>query len=160
MELVRQLAGDGFALDVAHLALPGFRDLARMYEGPLLSSHTGVRALCDIPRNLTREQIEIIFERKGVIGIAADPRMLSVDGKASIEDIFHHIDWTAQTFGADGIAIGTDFCGFLRPIKVSRIFQELSDLADIMLAHGYPPESVAKILGKNWYDFYHSLLER
>ena len=159
-ELVTQLAREGFAFDVAHLAAPGFRDLTRMYEGPLLSSHTGVRALCDIPRNLTKEQIQIIFERKGVIGIAADPKMLSVDGKATIQDIFRHIDWTAQAFETDGIAIGTDFCGFHTANNGFEDISRLSDLADIMLAHGYPEKSVAGILGKNWYDFYHSLLEQ
>ncbi len=156
--LVRQLAREGFAFDAAHLAEPGFRDLTRIYEGPLISSHTGVRALADIRRNLTRGQITAILERKGVIGIAADPAMLSASGEASIEDIFRHIDWIAQSFDVDGIAIGTDFCGFHTANAGFEDLTRLSDLARIMRGHGYPEPDIRKIMGENWRVFYESLL--
>jgi membrane dipeptidase len=157
-DLVKELAREGFAFDAAHLAEPGFRDLTRIYEGPIISSHTGVRSLCDIPRNLTGHQVAVILERKGVIGIAADPKMLTPAGKASIEDIFHHIDWIAQSFDADAIGIGTDFCGFDTTNAGFEDVTRLADLAQMMLAHGYPPLSVRKIMGENWRVFYESLL--
>jgi membrane dipeptidase len=156
--LVRELARGGFAFDTAHLAQPGFRDLTRIFEGPLISSHTGVRALADIPRNLTRNQIAAILERKGVIGIAADPKILTPSGEASIKDIFRHIDWIAQSFGADGIGIGTDFCGFFDVNAGFEDVTRLSDLTLIMRRHGYPEPEIAKIMGQNWRDFYESIL--
>jgi len=156
--LVRELAGEGFAFDAAHLAEPGFRDLVRIFEGPILSSHTGVRALLDIPRNLTRSQIAAIVERHGVIGIAADPRMLVLSGDAAIEDIFCHIDWIAQSFDAGSIGIGTDFCGFFDKNAGFEDITRLNDLADIMRRHGYPGPEIRKIMGENWRVFYESLL--
>lgn len=156
--LVRELSREGFAFDAAHLAEPGFRDLAKIHEGPLLSSHTGVRDLCDIPRNLTREQIRVILDRKGVIGIAADPQMLSIDGKAGIEDVFRHIDSIAQSFDADGIGIGSDFCGFHSVNRGIEDISKLPDLAELLLRRGYPEQGVRGIMGLNWYNFYRSLL--
>ncbi len=156
-KLVRELSREGFAFDLAHLAEPGFRDLVRIHEGPLLSSHTGVRELCDIPRNLTWDQIKMILDRKGVIGIAADPKMLSIDGQAGIEDIFRHIDSIAQSFEADGIAIGSDFCGFHSVNHGIEDISKLPDLADLLLRRGYPEQSVRRIMGINWYNFYRSL---
>jgi membrane dipeptidase len=156
--LVKDLAREGFAFDVAHLAEPGFRDLTRLYEGPLISSHTGVRALADIPRNLTRSQAAAILDRKGVIGIAADPAMLTTSGEASIHDIFSHIDWMAQSFGDDGLGIGTDFCGFFTVNAGFEDITKLTDLARIMREHGYPEPSIRKIMGENWRGFYESLL--
>ena len=156
--LVKELAREGFAFDVAHLAEPGFRDLLRLCEGPLLSSHTGVRALADIPRNLTRNQVAAILERKGVIGIAADPAMLTPSGEASIQDIFRHIDWIAQSFGAGGIGIGTDFCGFFTVNVGFEDITKLTDLTRIMREHGYPEQDIRKIMGENWRTFYTSLL--
>lgn len=158
-DLVKELMRKGFAFDVAHLAEPGFSDLVRIHEGPLVSSHTGVRALCNSPRNLTKDQVRIIMERKGVVGIAADPNMLSISGEASIDDVFRHIDWIAQSFGADGIGIGTDFCGFHSTNNGLEDISRLSALSDMLIARGYPEESVAKIMGKNWYDFYVQLLD-
>ncbi|MGA3113619.1 MAG: membrane dipeptidase [Syntrophobacteraceae bacterium] len=157
--LVKNLAREGFAFDVAHLAEPGFRDLTRLYEGPLISSHTGVRALADIPRNLTRSQVAAILERKGVIGIAADPAMLTPSREASILDIFRHIDWIAQSFDAGGIGIGTDFCGFFTVNAGFEDITRLADLARIMREHGYPEPDIKKIMGENWRVFYESLLQ-
>ncbi|MDR3554260.1 MAG: membrane dipeptidase [Syntrophobacteraceae bacterium] len=158
--LVKELAREGFAFDAAHLAVPGFRDLVRLFEGPLLSSHTGVRALADIPRNLTRDQVAAIIERRGVIGIAADPKMLTLSGEACLEDIFHHIDWIAQSFGAGAIGIGTDFCGFEGVNAGFEDITRLSDLEQMMRDHGYPEQSIRAIMGENWRVFYESLLER
>ncbi|MGO9021515.1 MAG: dipeptidase [Syntrophobacteraceae bacterium] len=157
--LVKNLAREGFVFDVAHLAEPGFRDLTRLYEGPLISSHTGMRALADIPRNLTRSQVAAILERKGVIGIAADPAMLTPSREASIQDIFRHIDWIAQSFDAGGIGIGTDFCGFFTVNAGFEDITRLADLARIMREHGYPKPSIKKIIGENWRVFYESLLQ-
>lgn len=156
-ELVRELSAEGFAFDVAHLAERGFRDLVRIHDGPLLSSHTGIRPLCDIPRNLTVEQIRIILERKGIVGIAADPTMLSLDGKAAIEDVFRNIDWIAQRFETEGIAIGSDFCGFHSPNHGLEDISKLADLAGPLLDAGYPRESVEGIMGTNWRRFYDGL---
>jgi len=156
-ELVREFSAEGFAFDVAHLAERGFHDLVRIHEGPLLSSHTGIRPLCDTPRNLTLEQIRIILERKGVVGIAADPAMLSLDGKAAIEDVFRNIDWIAQRFDADGIGIGSDFCGFYSANRGLEDISRLMDLAGHLLDAGYPKESVQAIMGTNWRRFYGNL---
>ncbi|MGC9194631.1 MAG: dipeptidase [Syntrophobacteraceae bacterium] len=156
--LVKQLAQEGFAFDVAHLAEPGFRDLVRICEGPIISSHTGVRALADLPRNLSKDQIAAIIERKGVIAIAADPKMLTVSGEAAIEDIFRHIDWIAQSFDADFIALGTDFCGFDNTNAGFEDITKLTDLEGIMRKKGYPEPSIRAIMGENWRRFYESLL--
>jgi membrane dipeptidase len=118
-----------------------------------------VRALADIPRNLTRNQVAAILERKGVIGIAADPKMLTPSGEASIQDIFRHIDWIAQSFGADGIGIGTDFCGFHTVNAGFEDITRLSDLARIMREYGYPEPEIRKIMGENWRGFYRTLLQ-
>jgi membrane dipeptidase len=156
--LVKELAREGFAFDVAHLAKPGFGDLVRICEGPIISSHTGVRALADLPRNLDKEQIGAIIERKGIIAIAADPKMLSVSGEAAIEDIFYHIDWIAQAFDAGCIGIGTDFCGFENTNAGFEDITRLTDLEDILRKNGYPERSIRAIMGENWLRFYQTLL--
>lgn len=157
--LVKKLSREGFAFDAAHLAAPGFRDLVRLHDGPLISSHTGVRAVADTARNLAKDQVAEITKRKGVVGIAADPKMLTLSGKASIDDIFCHIDWIAQMFDADAIGIGTDFCGFDTTNAGFEDITKLTDLETIMRAHGYPEESIRKILGENWRRFYGALLK-
>jgi len=156
--IVKTLAKDGLAIDLAHLAEPGFWEIMDIFNGPVMTSHTGLRQFCDIPRNLSWEQVrEIIQIRGGIVGITVNPEMLSLDKKASIEDIFKDIDYIAQKTGVDGIAIGSDFCGFDLTCKGIEDISSLPELKEILYNHGYDTEAVEKIMGKNWYHFYRSM---
>lgn len=157
--LIRKLDRLGFALDAAHLSEPCFWEAADTFTGPILSSHTGLRAFCDTPRNLGDRQIGTILSRKGVIGLSAFPGMLAENGQADCSALFRQIDWLAQKFGADGVGLGSDFGGF---DTVCRGFEDHSRIPELaaMLAHaGYPDSAIAGILGGNWFRFFSSLLD-
>ena len=157
--LVRRLVDKGFILDVAHLSDPSFRDVLKLFDGPLISSHTGFRFFVPKPRNLGEEEIKRIAERKGIIGVSVNPEMLSMDNIVGIHDVFRHIDWIVQRYGPDIVAIGSDYCGFDCVNQGMKDISCLKDLEDIMAVQGYPEEAIKKILGWNWYLFYSSLLD-
>jgi membrane dipeptidase len=158
IELVKALDESGFALDVAHLSPPCFRHVLDLFHGPLITSHTGFRFFCDKARNLDEDQLRHIFERGGMVGIAADPEMLSTSNTAGIEDTFKHIDWVVQKFGPRHVGLGSDFCGFGR---INRGLEDISHLQDLTASfhdHGYPEDAIEQIMGRNWYEFYSALL--
>ena len=68
--------------DVSHLNEAGFWDVCEFSLLPPVASHSDCRWLCDVPRNLTREQARAIFERKGYIGVNFCPEFLREDGRA------------------------------------------------------------------------------
>jgi len=156
--LVKELGARGFAIDVAHLADPGLADLLRLFDGPIVSSHTGFRFFCDTPRNLTRQQLGALFARDGIVGITVNPEMLSSKGRAGIEDVFRHIDWVAQKHGPDHVAIGSDFCGFDCPNADLWDISRLPLIAEVLRKRGYPDDAVERIMGGNWRRFYQALL--
>jgi len=156
--LVEKLDRLGFAIDTAHLSEPCFRQVADIFAGPLLSSHTGLRAFCDTPRNLNEEQIRIIRSRGGVIGLAAYPGMLSSTGRADISDVFRQIDWLAQKFGPGGVAIGSDFGGYDSVCEGFEDHSRIPKLAGMLSAAGYPDTTVEGILGGNWFRFFSEVL--
>jgi membrane dipeptidase len=156
--LVKDLEAQGFAIDVAHLADPGFADLVRIFDGPIVSSHTGFRFFYDTPRNLTREQMDVLFARGGIVGITVNPEMLSATGTAGIDEVFRHVDWVAQKVGPDHVAIGSDFCGFDHPNTDIGAISRLPLIAEMLRERGYPADAVDSIMGGNWHRFYRSLL--
>jgi len=156
-ELVKILDQNGFAIDLAHLSEPSFFDVVNSFKGPIMSSHTGLTPFYNTPRNLSPEQIKIILQRKGVIGISVNPEMLSYSQSATINDVFIQIDYIAQKYDVDGIAIGSDFCGFDLINSGLDDISKLSNLAEILDKNGYPEKAVKKILGENWFNFYASL---
>ncbi len=157
--LVAELDRLGFALDTAHLSAPCFRDVAELFSGRLMSSHTGFRTHCDTPRNLSDEQVRIILDRGGVIGIAAYPGMLSPEGRADISLLFNQIDWFVQKFGPDGIGIGSDFGGYDTACEGFEDHSRLPALAELLVKAGYPDTTIRAIMGDNWFRFFRDLLQ-
>jgi membrane dipeptidase len=151
--LVRELDRLGFAIDTAHLSDPCFREVAELFAGPLVSTHTGLRSLCPIPRNLSDEQVRCILSRGGIVGIAAYPGMLSIDGKADISRVFQQIDTFVQKFGPSGVGIGSDFGGYDSVCEGFEDHTSLPELAGLLDGAGYPDCAVRDILGGNWYRF-------
>ncbi len=156
--LVRDLDRLGFAIDAAHLSDPCFSEVADLFSGPLISTHTGLRALCDTPRNLSDEQVRIILARGGIIGIAAYPGMLSLDGRADISHVFRHIDRIVQKFGPTGVGVGSDFGGYDTVCEGFEDHSRLPALAGLLAEAGYPDSAIGDIMGDNWFRFFCKLL--
>lgn len=158
--LVRRLSESGFIIDVAHLSAPAFAQVNRIFSGALIASHTGLRHFCDIPRNLTDDQVRIILERGGIIGVTLAPNMLSSDRQAGVSEVFAHIDWLVQKYGPDQVALGSDFGGFKERCDGMENPSCFQHLAEVLDNHGYARRDIAKIMGKNWSEFYALHLDR
>ena len=158
-DVIRAIHKNGLIIDVAHLHPDNFWQLLKIYEGPMISSHTGIRTFCNIPRNIDLDQAGEIIGMNGVIGISFNPEMLSIDGNAKVEDIFIHIDVLVQKFGPNGVGIGSDFCGFNQATEGMEDISRIKSLVDIMLEHGYGEEAARKIMGLNWLRFYEKMFE-
>jgi membrane dipeptidase len=156
--LVRELDRLGFAIDTAHLSDPVFREVDDLFSGPLISTHTGLRALCNTPRNLSDEQVSIILSRGGIVGIAAYPGMLSVDGRADISHVFRQIDRLVQKFGPHGVGIGSDFGGYDTVCDGFEDHSRLPKLAELLADAGYPDTAIQDIMGGIWFRFFFNLL--
>ena len=156
--LVRTLSEQHCVIDVAHLSEPCFRDLTSIFNGPLITTHTGLRNFADLPRNLSLDQLKELRERGGLAGVTVNPEMLSVEGKATIHDVFMHIDWLVQRFGPRFVALGSDFCGFDTPGGDIEDMSKFPRLAELMFGAGYSREAVGAIMGGNWLTFYDALL--
>jgi len=156
-EVLRAIEREGLAVDLAHLHPRCFWELVTAFKGPIMTSHTGVREICDIQRNIDMEQAEEIFQRRGLVGISVNPEMLSTKGTAGSEEIFVHLDSLVQRFGPNGVGIGSDFCGFeVFPDDVKDV-GDLLRIKERMIDHGYGEEAVQNIMGLNWLRFYESL---
>ena len=60
----------GIILDVSQLSQEATMEMATLSAAPVIASHSNVRALSDVSRNLSDEEIDLIAERGGVIHVA------------------------------------------------------------------------------------------
>jgi len=112
-EVVAQLNEHRVMVDLSHSGQNTCLDAARASKAPISINHTGCRALVDLPRNKTDEELKLVASKGGFIGIYFMP-YLKIDGHPHAEDVVAHIDHAVNVCGEDAIGIGTD--GTVTPI--------------------------------------------
>ena len=157
LEVIGVLDDLGLLIDVAHLHPKCFWKLLDIFNGPIVASHTGIKTVCNIQRNIDMQQAEEIIRRGGLVGITFNPEMLAPGGRANLEHVFIHIDVLVQKFGPEGVGMGSDFCGFDQVAEGLEDAAKIPQLGEIMLGHGYGEGAVEKIMGLNWLRLYESL---
>ncbi len=69
-EVVREMNRLGMLVDVSHVADKTFYDALSVTSKPVIVSHSSMRALSDVPRNVTDEMLWALAKNDGVIGIS------------------------------------------------------------------------------------------
>jgi membrane dipeptidase len=106
-EVVERLNAAQVMVDLSHSGERICLDAARVSRAPISINHTGCRALVDLPRNKTDEELRLVASRGGFVGIYFMP-FLSPDSVAEPEDVVAHIDHAVNVCGEDHVGIGTD----------------------------------------------------
>ena len=112
--VLRRMEDLGMLLDVSHLNSGGFWEVLRLARGPVIASHSNCRALCDIPRNLTDEQLRAIRDSGGAVGVNAYNNFVHEDPeRQTAETLALHAAHMAEVMGVEHVACGFDFCEFM-----------------------------------------------
>ncbi|MGG0643221.1 membrane dipeptidase [Sporosarcina gallistercoris] len=148
----------GFIIDVSHLDEPSFWDVIRHTDSPIIASHSNARAVCDHERNLTDDQIRIIAERNGVIGLNAYGEFVD-EQHPNVDRFIDHIDHIVSIAGIDHVAFGFDFLDYLSDHSLGDDLDVLTEgledvtkvpaLLEQMKQRGYSQSGIEAISHKN-----------
>ncbi len=152
-QLIKKLNEKGIAVDCAHISEVGFRDIIDNAE-IVVDSHTCFNGVFKHKRNLSDWQLKELVIRGGVVGVTCYTSFIT-DGKhCKIHDFIRQIDYFVQKFGADNLAIGTDFYGCENYVENALSYEKLYDLTKKELTKlGYDGKSIDKILCNNLLNF-------
>jgi membrane dipeptidase len=106
-EVIEALNENRVLVDLSHSGEQTCLDAVRASITPITISHTGCRALNDIPRNKTDEEMRLVSQKGGVVGIYFMP-FLKTDGQARAIDVVQHIEHAIKVCGEEHVGIGTD----------------------------------------------------
>jgi membrane dipeptidase len=108
-EVIHYLEQNNLVFDLAHMSRQGFMDAAAITTRPLYVSHGNVDALCSNARNYTDDQLRLIAETNGVIGVFfANTFVVGRGTVGTIDNVLDHIRYIRDCIGIEHIAIGTD----------------------------------------------------
>lgn len=106
-EVVERLNEHRLMVDLSHSGERTCLEAVRMSRQPASINHTGCRAVADLPRNKTDEELRLVAERGGFVGIYFMP-FLTPTGHARAGDVVEHIVHAVNVCGEDAVGIGTD----------------------------------------------------
>jgi membrane dipeptidase len=152
-ELVSACNGLGVLVDLSHLNLRGFFDVAQISGAPLVASHSNAHALCASTRNLLDEQLDAIAASGGLVGVNFAVAFLREDGQLErdtpLQTIVDHIDYLVERMGIDHVGFGSDFDGAAPPNELGDV-AGLPRLFDALRALEYDDDALEKIAHGNW----------
>jgi membrane dipeptidase len=176
LDLVRECGALGVIIDLAHINPAGFDDVLSMTTKPPIVSHTNVRRYYDIERNISDDQIKMIGEQHGVIGINS----VLVGPKkedSTLDRYVDHIEYVANLIGIDGVAIGFDFFEFIysqwpesakkelaEKFTTPHFIPDLRDHSHVrnltrkLVERRFNDEQIEKILRGNWVRIFEEWL--
>jgi membrane dipeptidase len=166
-EAVRIINELGILLDVSHLNDKTFWDVCNETNAPFMASHSNCRKLCNVPRNLSDEQIRAIGEKNGLIGVNSFNEFISHEtDKMTVDYLINHIEHIADLIGVEHVALGFDFFEYLESETTdsftSDAYRGTIGLEDISKAgnltsklreRGFSKEEIERISYKNFIDF-------
>jgi membrane dipeptidase len=106
-DFVAQMNQLNLLVDLSHAGVRTIAEGIAASKAPVAITHTGCRALVDLPRNTGDSELKALAERGGVAGIYFMP-FLRESGQPHAEDLIRHIEHAVDVCGEDHVGLGTD----------------------------------------------------
>ncbi len=143
LEVAGRMEDKGMIIDIAHLSHAGVAQLLAVVRRPVVSSHGGVQATCQVNRNLTDEEIKGVAKTGGVIGIGYwDAALCDTSPRAAARAMKHVRDLV----GIAHVALGSDYDG---ATTVRFDTSQLVQVTQALLDEGFTPDEVRAVMGGN-----------
>jgi membrane dipeptidase len=174
-QVVHEMNRVGMVVDLTHTGRRSSLEAIEISERPTIFSHSNAYAMCAHIRNIHDDQIRACAAGGGVIGVVGIGAFIG-DAEARSESLFRHIDYIASLVGPQHVGLGTDYVPAMQELWTAiraakdtswpdptgtQLYEggcvqpeQLPELVDTMLAHGYTADVVRGILGTNFRRIY------
>jgi membrane dipeptidase len=115
-DVVREMNRLGMLVDLSHVSDSTFYDAIAVSTMPVIASHSSARALSDVPRNMTDDQLRAIARNGGVVNVNFYSRFIDSRYRADIE----HVEETVRAARAAAHAAGEDSAAAAKRISAMR----------------------------------------
>lgn len=183
LELIDRMNTRNMLIDLSHAGMATMKEAINASRKPVIISHTCCRALYDNVRNTTDENLKLLADRGGVVGICQIRVFMTPEKKDNLEVYLKHIDHAVKVAGIDHVAIGSDRDHRVIPDNEDEIKQLLKEeganfipddwplyleklngprrmevIWDGLLKRGYKSTDAERIIGVNLHRLYKEVI--
>ena len=152
-QVIKSLNDNGIATDLSHLNRESFFDAIDITQYPI-ATHSCCDSVFSHKRNLTDEQINLIAQANGIIGVCLYPEFLGYGDV--FFNVYKHIEHLLNMGLENHIAIGSDFDGADMDDELDSIIK-IPILYEKLNKYGICNEILNKIFFENAYNFFFGL---
>lgn len=142
-QVVETMEAKGMIVDIAHCSAACVADILKVARRPVVSSHGGVQATCQVNRNLSDEQIRGVAATGGLIGIGYWDAAVCDTSPASIARAMKHV---RDLVGISHVALGSDYDG---ATTVRFDTSKLAQVTQALIDAGFSDDEIRAVMGGN-----------
>ena len=176
-DVVDEMNRVGIVCDLSHVGPETSTDVIRHSKMPVAFTHCLPAGLKAHPRNKTDEQLKLIVDNSGFVGVTMYPWFLARGNESTVDDYVVAIEYVLNLVGENQVGIGTDFTqdqgrGFLEWLARDKGYgrfvfdvgdevfpdgiETIGDMPNLTLAmerRGWSEIRIRKVMGENWIRF-------
>jgi membrane dipeptidase len=176
-DLIAELNATGILIDLSHVAARTAADAIAASSAPVAYTHTLPAAHRAHPRNKSDDELRLLAEHGGFVGLTFFPAFLRNGPDSTVDDYLDAAEHVIDLVGKDRVGIGTDFtqgrdAAFFDFISRDRGYgrrlvdlgtvglpRGLSSVADLPLItqaleeRGWDEALIRGFIGENWLTF-------
>lgn len=142
-QVVETMEAKGMIVDIAHCSKACVADILKIARRPVVSSHGGVQATCQVNRNLSDEQIKGVAATGGVVGIGYWDAAVCDTSPASIAKAMKYV---RDLVGIQYVALGSDYDG---ATTVRFDTSKLAQVTQALIDAGFSDDEIRAAMGGN-----------
>ena len=142
-EVIGQMEDMGMIVDIAHCSQQCVTEILAAARRPVVSSHGGVQATCEVNRNLSDEHVRGVAATGGIIGIGYWEGAICDTSPSAIARAMKHV---RDLVGIEHVALGSDYDG---SVTVRFDTANLVHVTQALLNEGFTEEEIRAAMGGN-----------
>ncbi|RWE85021.1 MAG: membrane dipeptidase [Mesorhizobium sp.] len=176
-EAIAEMNRLGMIIDLSHAGERTALDTIALSRRPVVISHANPRWLRDSNRSVSKEVLQALREREGLLGLSLYPLHLPNGSDTTLDQFGKMAGEAAEIMGAEHLGIGSDLCQdqpdsvlrwmregrWTREVQVAASFPtqpswfgsnlDFPGLSQGLLAAGFDETGTSLVLGNAWYRF-------
>ena len=181
-QVIKEMNRVGMIVDMSHSAERSTLEAIEISERPIVISHANPNTFHMAKRNKSDRVLKALGASGGLLGFSLYPFHLKNGSDCTLNEFCDMVADTAELMGVDHIGIGTDLCqeqphsvlewmrngrwskdtdygegskanaDWPKPLAWFRDSRDFPNITNGLLARGFSPPEVTKIMGQNWLN--------